>query len=136
MRPSSWIGGLAIFAFSVVVLADNFPFRAGSHRGQWCDGNLVTYTVTATATPRMWSGRLQNGETFDRIDIEQFGDGSLHIVRHLTGAYEGQTQEITTRPPAMRVFGGHAFAQFWAAHGEGPSCTERNADLRMRLAAP
>ncbi len=132
----------AIGAFVVVAavgasgLADRVPFRIGTFRGQWCDGNPVVYSVTSQSAPMQWVGRIQNGSALDRLRITQSDDGSLRIVRFLSGAYEGQTQEITTRPASVRIFDGQSYAQYWAETGSGPSCTGRNADLRMPYDGP
>lgn len=115
---------------------DNVPLRAGVYQGQWCDGNQVIYNITTAMGPHSWAGRMQNGSSLDRITVDQLDDGTVRIVRVLSGAYEGQTQMILTRRAAMRVFNGATYAQFWAASGIGPSCQGHNADLRMPYAGP
>ena len=128
-----WVAIVPAIAICAAGLAhaDNVRLRVGVYRGQWCDGNQVVYTVTNSRGPRSWVGRMQNGSTLDRIRIDQLSDSSLRIVRILTGANEGQTQQILTRPAAIRIFDGETYAQFWAESGTGPSCRGHNADLRM-----
>lgn len=128
--------GLGVLTLVGAAYGDYVRFHVGTFQGQWCDGNPVTYRVTSALGPNAWGGRIQNGTTLDRLRVDQLDDGSLRVVRYLSGAHEGQTQQITTRPPAVRVFSGQTFAQFWAETGSGPSCRGVNADLRMPYAGP
>lgn len=133
-RRMGIVAGIAV-CVAGAAYADNVRFHSGVFRGQWCDGNQVIYHVTNARGVRSWNGRMQNGSALDRIRIDQLSDGSLRIVRTLTGASEGQTQQILTRPAAIRIFDGETYAQYWADSGTGPSCRGHNADLRMPYVA-
>ena len=100
-------------SLSAVTAQAEGDMRIGSFSGGW-SGFPVRYDVT-NRVDNTWvfNGRIAIADYYDHIQITQYADNSLLIVRYLSGQYSGLTQNLRTAPPQPRFRDGVLYSQFY-----------------------
>jgi hypothetical protein len=108
-----------VFLFCVVtgatvIAQDPMKLREGEMMGcHLGKATCVIFLTTKQPDKNVFEGELRLGPNQkDRVQIEQFDNGSLKITWYLSGAKQGETQVIYTYPPTLKTTRGTTYATF------------------------
>jgi hypothetical protein len=93
-------------------------------------GAPATFEVLSKKADWVFEGKvlIRDTKEYDRIEIKQYEDNHLRIIRYLTGSNSGNKQIVTTNQPKMLKQEGRTSAAFASYHpGKGVGCNNSGA---------
>ncbi len=101
--------------------AADHDLRVGSFQGNWCGLPARFDIQQKIGNTWKFKGKIWIKATgqYDKIEIEQFADNSLRIVRFLAGEHNGKHQTLSTHRPETLLKNGHKTVNYRAKQGYG-----------------
>ena len=132
MRKVILAAVIALTGTTTFAQAGPEDLRVGSFSGTWC-GYKATFELTSKNDAWEFNGKIRIEKTgeYDRLFIRQNNNDSLRIIRYLSGANTGSSQNVLTFPPQVKSNSNGVYATFAGASGGGPGC--KNAPVLFIL---
>ncbi len=105
--------GLGVSLAAGTCEAADTDMRLGTFKGNWC-GSKAEFVITKQIANRKFQGTVEilSTKQVDTIEIQQYGDNSLQMVRYLSGEHDGKIQVTRTHPPEILSIAGKRTANF------------------------
>lgn len=123
-----------VAAIAVPATAAEGDMLVGTFGARFC-GARATFEIHTQGDDWVFDGRIlihSTGE-YDQLQIKQYSNNHLRIIRYLTGANEGAPQWVDTSPPKFYRKDGRTVASFHSARGAGVGCNNDGAVTDPRV---